>query len=213
MALLAIVVIAAGVGLASYVYSGNHAGSADASATSSSTRMRMGGHGGPGQPAIVGTVESIDGDTLTVVGHQGFVGGPRMASSTITTQPAQPPTTNFATTTYTVDATNAKISKISTSTPPSLTNDPSMDATSSRPMPTTISIAQIQVGDRVMIQGTVSGTSVSATNIMDGIPMGGRGHGGFGGPGPGGRGEGDRNGWNASSTMPAQNDIDAPPQQ
>ena len=54
--------------------------------------------------------------------------------------------------TYTVDATNAKVMKSATS----------------GVKPTTATIADIQVGDTVMVQGTVSGTSVTATSIFDG---------------------------------------------
>ncbi|HVX91408.1 MAG TPA: DUF5666 domain-containing protein [Candidatus Paceibacterota bacterium] len=52
-------------------------------------------------------------------------------------------------TTYTVDASGATASKMET-----------------------ISVSDIQVGDSVGIDGTVSGTDVSAKRIMDGIPAG-----------------------------------------
>ena len=85
---------------------------------------------------IFGTVSAINGTMLTVDG--------RNASST-------------ATTTYSVDASSAKILKGS--------------ATS------TISVSAITVGDKVTVQGTVTGTSVVAKLIVDGLPprmMGGR---------------------------------------
>jgi len=67
-------------------------------------------------------------------------------------------------TSYTVDLSAAKIMKASGTTAPAA-------ATAS----------DIAVGDTVMVRGTVSGTSVTATDVMDGIgPMGGRGHGGMG---------------------------------
>ena len=70
-------------------------------------------------------------------------------------------------TTYTVNAASAKISKTST-----------------------IDVTGLSVGDTLMVGGTVNGSSVTATNIMDGaMPTGGmggdRGPGGFGGKGPG----------------------------
>ena len=94
--------------------------------------------GGPGtrshmsRPAVMGTVSAINGNTLTVSGKKGF-------GSTATT------------TTYTVDTTNAKITKNNTAG----------------------TIASIAVGDTVMVQGTVSGTNVNATTIRDGkMPSG-----------------------------------------
>ena len=48
--------------------------------------------------------------------------------------------------------------------------------------PTESSVSTLAVGDMVAVRGTVSGTSVAATEIMEGMPMRG-GHGG-----PGGRG-------------------------
>ncbi len=49
--------------------------------------------------------------------------------------------------TYTVDATNSTIGKFQT-----------------------ITVSGIQIGDSVGVQGTVNGTSVTAKNIMDGMP-------------------------------------------
>lgn len=66
--------------------------------------------------------------------------------------------------TYTVDASNATVYKGS--------------ATS------TVSLSDVNVGDVVMVQGTVSGTNVTATTIRDGVMgtfMGGRRPGGVGG--------------------------------
>jgi len=79
-------------------------------------------------------------------------------------------------TTYTVDASNATFLK---TTPPVAGSTPTA--------PTTITIAGIAVGDTVRVQGTVSGTSVTATKVIDGI---GGGRGGFGGKGHGGMGHG-----------------------
>ncbi len=84
------------------------------------------------RPAVVGTVASLSGDTLTVTAMKW---GRRGAEAT----PAA---------TYTVDATNATVTK---------------DGAAS-------SVAAIAAGDRVMVQGTVSGTAVTATTIRDGVP-------------------------------------------
>ncbi|HTY39965.1 MAG TPA: DUF5666 domain-containing protein [Candidatus Paceibacterota bacterium] len=99
------------------------------------------GMGGPGRgQGIFGTVASVNGNTLTVNGQSGWQG----STSTPSTQ-----------TTYTIDATNAKVMKNGTSS----------------------TVADIAVGDTVMVQGAVSGTNVTATLIRDGKggPMGGRG--------------------------------------
>ena len=94
---------------------------------------------------VFGLVQTVSGTTIIVDGHQG---------------------TTTATTTYTVDASNAKIIKGS--------------ATS------TASISDIVVGDHVVVLGTVnSDDSIVATTIIDGrvgmMGMGGRGIGRFGG--------------------------------
>lgn len=77
---------------------------------------------------IFGTVTSVSGTTLTVSGKQG------LGSTT-------------ATTTFTVNASNAKVMKD--------------NATST--------IASVVTGDTVFVQGTVSGTNVTATMIRDGV--------------------------------------------
>ena len=108
---------------------------------------RMGGPGrGPGmmngsRPAVFGTVSSVTGSTI-VVSARGF--GP-----------------NTASTTYSVDASNAVIFK--------------NNATSS--------ISSVAVGDSVFVQGTVSGTAVTATTVRDGmLMMNGQANGRKGGP-------------------------------
>ena len=82
-----------------------------------------------GTPNIVGKVTAISGNTITVSSTN------KDESSTTTTK------------TFTVDATNAKITKNNT----------------------TGTIASITVGDTVAVQGTVSGTNVVAVNIRDGV--------------------------------------------
>ncbi len=112
------------------------AASAFAQTAPSSGQGRM-GRGGQGQPpAVVGTVSTISGDTLTVSGRQGFNRG---AANTA------------AATTYTVDASSATVTKSGAAS----------------------SVSNIAVGDTVMVQGTVSGTSVAAKTIRDGVMMGG----------------------------------------
>lgn len=98
----------------------------------------QGGQGPSGQarrPGVFGTVTAIDGSTITV---QSRGVGQNAAQAT----PA----------TYTVDASNAAITKNNA----------------------TASLSDIAVGDTIMAQGTVSGTSVTATTIRDGIPQRGQ---------------------------------------
>jgi hypothetical protein len=74
---------------------------------------------GNGQPIIGGTVTAVSGDTVTI--------------------------TNKGTTPYTIDVTNAKITKNGT----------------------TASASNIAVGDNVVAQGTINGTSVTAVTLTD----------------------------------------------
>ncbi len=69
-------------------------------------------------------------------------------------------------TVYTVDASSAAIEKM----PAAVAGSSSV----TRPTPTTISVSGIAIGDNVMVEGTVSGSTITATKIMDGM-MGGRG--------------------------------------
>ncbi len=69
-------------------------------------------------------------------------------------------------TSYTVDASAATLEKF--------------EAGNSSPLtPTTITIADIKVGDHVMIQGTISGQQIAATKIIDGQMGKGFGRGGM----------------------------------
>jgi len=112
---------------------------------------RWQGRGGPGmgngmmkmQPGIFGTVASVNGTTLVVLGRALGVG--------TTGAPGQMQMT--ATTTFSVNAANATVYK--------------NNATST--------LSSVVSGDRVFVQGTVSGTSVTATVIRDGIPARGSG--------------------------------------
>lgn len=80
---------------------------------------------------ILGSVVSVNGTTLTVTARPGF----RMSTTTTTSTQ----------TSYTVDASNAKIMK--------------GNATST--------VSGIAVGDVVMVQGTINGASIAATMIRD----------------------------------------------
>lgn len=111
--------------------------------------------GGTMKPGVFGTVTAVNGNTITINGRQGF--GP----------------TATATTTYTVDATNATVKK--------------NNATST--------VSAIAIGDTIFAQGTITGTNVVATTIRDGVMMGARGQGGPGMNGKGGQGH-------ATSTPP-----------
>jgi hypothetical protein len=77
-------------------------------------------------PGVVGTVSAVNGNTITVTGKAGF------KSTTATT--------------YTVDATNAKVTKNNAAG----------------------TVSSIAVGDMISVQGTVNGTDVTATAIRDG---------------------------------------------
>ena len=83
---------------------------------------------------VVGTVSSVSGNIITISGKQGFNNGNAVAAKI-----------------YTVDATNAKITKNNVAS----------------------TITGIALGDTVIVQGTVSGTNIAAINIRDGIMMGG----------------------------------------
>ncbi len=94
----------------------------------------------PRAPGVFGTVSAVNGTTITVTskarpnrnGSQG---------------------TATAATTYTVDATNATVTKSGAAS----------------------SVSSIAVGDTIMVQGTVSGSNVTATAIRDGLGNMGRG--------------------------------------
>ena len=101
-------------------------------------------HAGMMQPAAFGTVTAVNGNTITLT--------------------SQANAQNSAATTYTIDATNAKVSKNRASS----------------------SVSAIAVGDKVMVMGTTSGTNIVATSINDGVMMGMGGQGGIHANGVGG---------------------------
>ncbi len=85
---------------------------------------------------FIGTVSNVSGNTLTIVSRPGF-GKPGLDNK------------GPGTTTFTVDAANAKITK--------------RNATSS--------ISNVAVGDIVIVQGTLNGTNITATIIRDNIGL------------------------------------------
>ena len=98
---------------------------------------------GHGRHGVFGTVSAINGNSITLTSKM-----PMPPTSTSTTPTA-------TTTTYTIDATNATVTK---------------DTTAS-------SVSAIAVGDTLMVEGTVTGTTVTATKIHDGMPKQGQGKG------------------------------------
>ena len=97
------------------------------------------GSGQMQRAGIFGTVASINGTTLTVTNAP----RPNMGKKATTTAPTP------ASITYSVDATNAKVTKNNA------------DST----------VSAIAVGDTVVVQGTVTGTNVVAKTIRDGVPQ------------------------------------------
>ena len=95
------------------------------------------------RPAVTGTVTSVSGTTITVSAKKGLELGKEMGRGKASTTPKTTP----ASITYTVDASVAAVMK--------------NNATSS--------ISSIAVGDIVMVQGTISGTTIKATTIRDGV--------------------------------------------
>ena len=110
-----------------------------------------------GARGTVGTVTSVNGDIITIQ-SKSFSGNSSTTAASVT---------------YTVDATNATVQKIA---PP--TTSPTPGTKPVKPTPTTIQVSQIAVGDTLVIQGTISGTNITATKITDGAFIGGRGFGG-----------------------------------
>lgn len=83
------------------------------------------------KPGVFGTVSAVNGNTITVTGKQGFGA-------------------NAVATTFTVDATNAKVIKNNVAG----------------------TVSSILVGDTIVAQGTLTGTNLVATNIRDGVVVG-----------------------------------------
>lgn len=101
-------------------------------------------HRPTGVPAILGAVDSVNGTTLTVTAKMMMRPMPMMPATSAAPAPAAGPAM-----VYTVDASNAQIYKGNSTS--------------------TVSISSIATGDIVVIQGTVSGSNITATVIRDGI--------------------------------------------
>jgi len=103
---------------------------------------RMGGGVGGRmmKPGVFGTVKSVSGNIITVNETKGKFPPGKGETNSNTTE---------TTTTYTVDATNAKITKNNVAG----------------------TISSILVGDTIMAQGTLTGTNLVATTIRDGVMM------------------------------------------
>lgn len=100
-------------------------------AESTNNGIARGGQNMP-RPVVVGTVATVMGNTLTI--------------NAKAWQHKNKTTTTAASTVYTVDATNAVVTKAGASS----------------------TVSAITVGDQVVITGTITGTSVVATRIIDG---------------------------------------------
>lgn len=138
---LPMIAMLAALGVSSLTYSVTTV-SADAgtSATKTTTiQMPKGKRGGErGQHGIGGTVTGITGTVITITGKDSKV--------------------------YTIDASSAKFVKV---TPPVQSTGTS---SSLRPEPTftTIALTDISVGNTIMVKGTISGTTVTATEVAVG---------------------------------------------
>ena len=100
------------------------------------------------KPGVMGTVTAVSGNTITITAKQFAPRQWNAAKGTAAPSTATPPTAT--TVTYTIDATNATVKKAGVAS----------------------SVSNIAVGDMIMAQGTVSGTSVTATTIDDGFAKG-----------------------------------------
>ena len=121
---------------------------APATATSATHKAGawMGGmRGGQMHPGAFGKVTAINGNTITISSEQ----------FTKPTTAGTAPTGTAVT--YTIDATNATVTKANAAS----------------------TVSAIAVGDMIAVQGTVTGTNVVATTIRDGVMMG-MGRGGVG---------------------------------
>ena len=123
---------------------------------SSSPRQFMGtstpDHMGERAPGVLGKVVSVSGTTIIMNGRSDV---PRMMGGMGTSTMSNKSMEGMATTTYTVDASSAKIIKFGTRTASS----------------TPLTISDIKAGDNILVVGSVSGTTITATTIADGLPM------------------------------------------
>ena len=142
---LAVLIIVAGAG-ASLANADTTAPAAVAPTPGAAGTMHgRGGMMGARKPGVAGTVTAISGNTITITAKQFAFRGKPAAGTTATTTPPAPTTT-----TYTIDDTNATVTKAGAAS----------------------SASGIAVGDMIMAQGTVTGTNVAATAITDGFGKG-----------------------------------------
>jgi hypothetical protein len=114
---------------------------------SSAWAGHAGGMHGTMKPGVFGTVSAVSGNIITVTSTHRM--GPRPTTGSLgssTTGDATASTTPISTT-YTVDATNATITKNNVAG----------------------TIGSIAVGDTIMAQGTLTGTNLVATTVRDGV--------------------------------------------
>jgi hypothetical protein len=105
--------------------------------------QKQGNQNKNGNEMISGKVTEVDDDTITITGKKGFGGKEETAS-----------------TTYTIDASNAKVSN--------MTNSANNKTTVS-----SNSVSDIAIGDRIIVEGKVSGTTITATSIIIGVQING----------------------------------------
>lgn len=132
-----------------------------AGAATQSVTTKMGNWFKDAKPHVGGEITAINGTTLTIQGfsRDGMKNGMRNDAQ----KNAGQNSTQKNETTYTIDASQATFEKNGTAA----------------------TLSTFAVGDRVMIEGTLNGTSVVATKIFGGMPMmkvgpGGMGHEGMG---------------------------------
>jgi hypothetical protein len=141
-----------------------YVGLANADTTSTTSTATQDAHGPRKAPGVFGTIASISGTTITVTTENrpqfnGQWGKQKDSSASSTAAPT--------TTTYTVDASSATFSKAGASA----------------------TLSSFAAGDKIFVEGTVSGTAVTATKVSDAPAFGGMmGRGGKGGEGFMGRG-------------------------
>ena len=120
---------------------------------STGTRPALNGHLGVGvgrtmmKPGVFGTVSAVSGTIITVTSTHRVMSPKNTNGTTPSTSSGQATTTAPVTTTYTVDATSATITKNNVAG----------------------NVLNIVVGDTIMAQGTLTGTNLVATTIRDSV--------------------------------------------
>ena len=132
-------------------------------ATSIRDGMIMRGRFGPGGPGKGPDMGGFASSTMPISGN----GQPVVAGTVSSMNGSTVTITTSSNVTYTIDASNAKVVK----------------------GPAAATLANVAVGDFVVVQGSVNGTSVTASSIIDGRGPGGNGN-SSAGEGNGDHGEG-----------------------